>query len=50
MQEIAKDLLEYNIVRAMNGVGAVIAPRLIGEIGDVRRFHGAKALVACCWY
>lgn len=46
MQEIAKDLPEYNIVRAMNGVGAVIAPRLIGEIGDVRRFHGAKALVA----
>ncbi|PWL51469.1 MAG: IS110 family transposase [Clostridium cadaveris] len=46
MQEIAKELPEYNIVRAMNGVGEVIAPRLIGEIGDIRRFHGAKALVA----
>lgn len=46
MQELAKELPEYAVVRAMNGIGDVIAPRLIAEIGDVRRFHGAKALVA----
>ncbi|MEG0297835.1 MAG: IS110 family transposase [Clostridium sp.] len=46
MQEIARVLPEYNIIRAMNGIGDVLAPRLIAEIGDVRRFHGAKALVA----
>ena len=37
MQELARDLPEYPVVRAMNGVGDVIAPRLIAEIGDVRR-------------
>lgn len=46
MQELAKEFPEYSVVRAMSGVGDVIAPRLIAEIGDVRRFHGAKALVA----
>jgi len=46
MQELAKSLPEYQIVRDMNGVGNVLAPRLIAEIGDVRRFHSAKALIA----
>ena len=30
----------------MNGVGDVLAVRLIAEIGDVRRFHSGSALVA----
>ena len=30
----------------MNGVGEVLAPRLIAEIGDVRRFHSGSALIA----
>lgn len=30
----------------MGGVGDVLAPKLIAEIGDVRRFHSAKALTA----
>lgn len=30
----------------MNGVGDVIEPRLMAEIGDVRRFHSGKALIA----
>ena len=30
----------------MPGVGAVLAPRLIAEIGDIRRFRSASALVA----
>ena len=46
MSEIAKMLPEYQIVHDMGGVGDALAARLIGEIGDVRRFHNAKALVA----
>ena len=30
----------------MGGVGDALAARLIGEIGDVRRFHNAKSLIA----
>ncbi len=30
----------------MGGVGEVLAPKLIAEIGDVRRFHSGKALIA----
>lgn len=30
----------------MGGVGDVLAARLIGEIGDVRRFNNAKSLIA----
>ena len=46
MQELAKTLPEYPTVRAMGGVGDVLAPKLIAEIGDVRRLHNAKALIA----
>jgi len=46
MQIIARTLPEFGIVRAMNGVGDVLAPRLIAEIGDVRRFHSGSALIA----
>ena len=46
MNEIAKMLPEYQVVHDMGGVGDTLAARLIGEIGDVRRFHNAKALVA----
>jgi transposase len=46
MQEIASSMPEYETVRAMPGVGAVLAPRLIAEIGDVRRFHNGSALIA----
>ena len=46
MQELAKSLPEYSIVREMGGVGNTLAPKLIAEIGDVRRFHSGKALVA----
>lgn len=46
MQKLATTLPEYNTVRAMNGVGDVLAPRLIAEIGDVRRFHSGSALIA----
>lgn len=46
MKALAKRLPEYSTVRSMGGVGDVLAPRLIAEIGDVRRFHNAKALTA----
>ena len=46
MSEIAKMLPEYQVVHDMGGVGDALAARLIGEIGDVRRFHNAKSLIA----
>lgn len=46
MEELAKSLEEYCVVRAMDGVGDRLAARLIGEIGDIRRFHSARALIA----
>lgn len=46
MQSIACTLPEYPIVLAMGGVGFRLAPRLIAEIGDVRRFKSGKALNA----
>ena len=46
MRELAQSLPEYNVVRSMGGVGEVLAPKLIAEIGDVRRFHNGKALIA----
>ena len=46
MQTIAYTLPEYKIVRELKGVGDKLAPRLIAEIGDVRKFTSAKALNA----
>ena len=46
MSAIAKMLPEYQVVHDMGGVGDALAARLIGEIGDVRRFHNAKSLIA----
>lgn len=46
MKELAKSLPEYSTVREMGGVGDVLAVKLIAEIGDVRRLHSAKALIA----
>ena len=46
MTELAKSLAEFSVIREMPGVGDVLAPRIIAEIGDVRRFHSASALIA----
>lgn len=46
MRSIAETLPEYAVLRAMPGVGDRLAPRLIAEIGDVRRFTSGKALNA----
>lgn len=46
MQSLAEKLPEYPVVMQMFGVGPTLGPQLMAEIGDVRRFHSKKALVA----
>lgn len=46
MQQLASTLPEYPIVMKMFGVGPTLGPQLMAEIGDIRRFHSKKALVA----
>lgn len=46
MQSLAEQLPEYPEVISLRGVGYVLAPQLIAEIGDIRRFTGRAALVA----
>ena len=46
MHSLASSLPEYPVVMNMFGVGSVLGPQLMAEIGDVRRFHSKKALVA----
>lgn len=46
MQSLAASLPEHPIVMGMFGVGPALGPQLMAEIGDVRRFHSKKALVA----
>jgi hypothetical protein len=46
MKVLAKTLPEYSVVFDMAGIGETLAPRIIAEIGDVRRFHSRNALIA----
>lgn len=46
MQSLAASMPEYPAVMGMFGVGPALGPQLMAEIGDVRRFHSKKALVA----
>ena len=46
MQDLCKTLPEYSVVRDMNCIGDVLAPRIIAEIGDVRRFRNKHSLIA----
>ena len=46
MDRLAQQLPEYETVRAMYGVGEKTAPRLIAEIGDVRRFPRRSSIVS----
>ena len=46
MNILAEQLPEYPVVMGMFGVGPALGPQLMAEIGDVRRFHSKKALVA----
>ena len=47
MRELAEKRPEYPVVRAMSGVGEVLAPLLVAEVGDPRRYHSGDALIAC---
>ncbi len=46
MNRVATQLPEYDTVIDMFGVGKVLAPQLMAEIGDTRRFHSRKAITA----
>lgn len=46
MQDLEKSLPEYPTVRKRGGFADVLAVKLIAEIGDVRKLHSAKVLVA----
>ncbi len=46
MLQLAEQLPEFDTVMAMSGVGPITGPKLMGEIGDVRRFTSKRALVA----
>lgn len=46
MQKLASALPEYETVMSLYGVGEVLGPRLMAEIGDVSRFESRKSLVA----
>ena len=46
MLTLASKLPEFPVVMKMFGVGPVLEPQLIAEIGDVRRFHHKQSLVA----
>ena len=45
MHRLASSLPEYKIVSDMSGVGHVLAPLLIAEIGDIRMYNSKKSLV-----
>lgn len=46
MLYLAEQLPEYPVVQKMYGIGPTLGPQIMAEIGDVRRFHSKKALVA----
>ena len=46
MNDLAEMLPEYPVALAFRGVGKILGPQLIAEIGDVRRFPKKSKLVA----
>lgn len=46
MERLARQLPEYETVRAMYGVGGTTAAQLMAEIGDVRRFPRRSSIVS----
>jgi len=44
MNKLASSLPEYDTVLAMHGVGKTLAPQLIAEIGDIRRYPKRSSL------
>lgn len=46
MQHEAEGLSEYNLLLTIPGFGVRTVTSLIGELGDIRRFHSSNALNA----
>ena len=46
MDELARELPEYEEINKMPGVGKKLTSRIIAEIGDVRRFKNAGSIIA----
>ena len=46
MTVLSEQLPEHDVVMGMYGVGKILAPQLMAEIGDTRRFHSRKAITA----
>jgi transposase len=46
MNELGKTLPEYSLISEMKCIGEGLTPRIIAEIGDIRRFHSKHALIA----
>lgn len=46
MLRLAQQLPEFEAVMSLPGAGNITGPKLMGEIGDVRRFTSKRALVA----
>ncbi|MGC4379455.1 IS110 family transposase [Fictibacillus sp. Mic-4] len=46
MVELSKERLEYQVLRSFPGIGETTAVRIIGELGDIRRFKNHKKLNA----
>ena len=46
LRDIAITRPEYSVIRAMPGVGDTLAPLLVAEVGDPRKYHSGAALVA----
>jgi hypothetical protein len=43
---LAEDLLEYDLIQSIPGIGSKIAATILAEIGEIDRFDHAKKLVA----
>lgn len=46
MDELARELPEYEEIRKIPGVGKKLVSRVIAEVGDVRRFKNAGSIIA----
>jgi transposase len=44
LKEIAQSMPEWNVVIEMDGVGDILAPQLIAEIGNINRFGSKNSL------
>lgn len=46
IKAISEQLPEFALLESIPGIGDVLAPIILGEIGDINRFRNAKQLVA----